>query len=245
MHVIPVLRVAYYVSGYTKRLIEMKVFRLLICIIALLGLNSCTYSSETKLESEIINDIFLQITDIDEWYPIFPPPPPPQLIDKNGNNIDSLNTEKYKEFISKINTTRHVLSLEDSTYVFLDTAKIIENLKAEGLYILLKKGVTNFIQDNKKGIPIRINEIKNTGQYELIKRSEILPRGFNFRKNPNINWTYWYFGNLMFSKPLIDENKKYGLIVFAKKCGYECDVEYILIIRKTKDKWIIDRKILI
>jgi hypothetical protein len=223
----------------------MKTFRLFIYIISLLSLISCSRSSEIKLESEIINDIFLQITDSDKWYPIFPPPPPPQLIDKNGNNIDSLNAEKYKEFISKINTTRHVLSLEDSTYLFLDTAKIIENLKAEGLYILLKKNVNNFIRDNKNGIPIRINDIKNTGQYELIRRSEIFPKGFNFRKNPNINWTYCYFGNLMFSKPLIDENKKCGLIVFSKKCGYECDIEYILIIRRTKDKWIIDKKILI
>ncbi len=224
----------------------MKVFSLSIYIISLLSFNSCTNSSESKLESEIINDIFLQITDIDRWYPIFPPPPPPQLIDKNGNiNIDSLNEKKYNEFISKINSSRHVLSIEDSTYLSLDTAKIIENLKAEGLYSSFKMGIINFIQDNKNGIPIRINEIKNTGQYELIKRSEILPKGFNFRINPNINWTYCYFGNLMFSKPLIDENKKYGLIVFEKICGYECDVEYILIIRRTKDKWIIDRKILI
>jgi hypothetical protein len=213
-------------------------------VIILISLNSCSNRTEIKIETKIINDIFLQAIENDLRYPVYPPPPPPQFIDSLGIvNVDSINEKKYRDFISRLDTNQNVFSIEDSTFLLLDTVKIIEILESENLYMDFKGRIKQFVESNENAIPIKISNIKKTGKYNLIFRSKILPKGFNFRKFINPNWTFNYYGNLQFSKPLLDDSGNFGFLVYSKICGFECDKSYLLIIIKEKSTWLILKKI--
>jgi hypothetical protein len=218
-------------------------------IILTIIFHSCSNNNaEIKQEGDIINDIFLQIFSDDQFvFPVFPPPPPPSHKIQDKSNQDSdiiLMNLKYKELMSRIDTNRCVFSIEDSTYLPIDSIKIIEKLEENDLNNYIKI-FQHSNKNNKKEIPIKIDLIKKTGSYELIYRSKILPKGYDFRKYFKLNLTYYYFGNLMFSKPYLNESNNIGFIVNMQKCGFECDRAYILSIEKTDNVWKLINKIVI
>jgi hypothetical protein len=211
-------------------------------IISTIIFYSCSNDhSIIKLESEIINDIFLQTFPDDYCFPVFPPPPPSKRIGEPLRQEDSLLIKKYKDLIAKIDQKSYVYSIEDSTRLSIDSVRIADYLTTIGINNCFEK--FHLDKNNiKSEIPIDINQIKDTGKFKLIKRSEILPKGFNFLKPINVNLTYNYFGNLIFSKPYLDDSGKNGFLVCVLECGFECDREFILLIEKQKDKWILKNK---
>jgi len=200
--------------------------------------------SEITLESDIINDIFLQLVTNDEIFPLFPPPPPPMSLDKSGLvNTDNIKYNKYKDLISKIDSSRYVFSIEDSTALLFDSSLIIETLKDEGLYKYFENSFYINNNSNKNEIPIKIERIKNVGKYELIKRSSLVQKRINFTTGRFLEFKYYYFGNLIFSKVFLDKSHELGFIVFIRNCGFECDRKYIVIIERKNNKWIINKRI--
>jgi hypothetical protein len=190
-------------------------------------------------ETEILNDIFLQNVSDNFFFPMSPIPPPVNTRESGNKRIDSLDKEikkNYEYFISRADLNKHVISIEDSTDLMIDHEVLIDNLKTYGY-----KDLANIACDNLV-IPIEIGKITNTGKYTLIKRSEHFPKGFNFKKYNGIDLPFYYYGNISFSKPTLNDSSNFGYIIYKRECGFECDRENILIIRKQNNRWtIIDK----
>jgi len=193
-----------------------------------------------RKETRILNDIFFQIVSDNFFYPVSPIPPP-QNIEESGNTWrDSINKvirKNYEYFTSRADLNKHVISIEDSTNLMIDPIVLIDKLKDNGY-----KDLIEIVNKNNHEIPIEIGKIINTGRYKLIKRSERFPKGFNFRKYNGIDLPFYFYGNISFSKPFINDLDNNGYIIYRLECGFECDQEYILIIKKQNNKWkIIDK----
>jgi hypothetical protein len=117
------------------------------------------------------------------------------------------------------------------------------NLQRENLFAKYGNLMKSQNESVQKTIPIELNETKKCGKYELIKRSHIFPNRLDFKKYKNLNLTFYYFGNLIFSRPFLDKSESYGYIIYKRNCGFECDYTLLVLIEKQKSKWIITRKI--
>ena len=200
--------------------------------------------AERDFTNSLINDIFLQIISADNYFPYFPPPPPPQSLDKFGQiSTDSCKFKEYKDLISRVDTNRNVFSIEDSTVSIKNIDYVIASLKSEKKYKYFDSLSIIESESSKNKIPIEINRIKNTGKYELIKRSSILPKEYKYKSSRDLNWSFYYFGNLLFSKPIIDKSGRFGFLTFTLQCGFECDRTYIVIFEKKNNKWIVTNRL--
>lgn len=208
------------------------------------GFTSCTnHRSDIQQETEILNDIFLQVTS-DSWFFPLTPPPPAKIIDDSGNvKDDSLhnpNLEEYYSFVSRLDTSRNVISIEDSTDIIIDDSIVIEKLREYGLETFVE--IFNKEKRDMK-LPISIDQIKKTGRYELIGRSSLFPKGFNFKQYNGFDLNFYFFGNMIFSRPFLDKSLMNGFMIYSRECGFECDGDYVLIIKKQNNKWTIVNKI--
>jgi hypothetical protein len=194
-----------------------------------------------KQETDIINDILLQIVSDKHFLPLTPPPPAERPIRFDKLKVDSTENNyarEYKKFESKLDTNRFVITIEDSTDIDIDKSLITENLKERGYNDLV--GIRD--KSNKK-LNIEIDKIKNSGRFELIKRGKQFPKGLNFRRYKGFDLTFYYFGNISFSRPFLNDSRDYGYVIYKRECGFECDQDYILIIKKLNNKWTIKDKI--
>lgn len=214
----------------------------LIIVLILLSILSCNNDSlQTKQGTEIINDILLQIVSEDFFFPVTPPPPADKserLSKFKTDSAEDYYNKNYRKLIEKLDTNRFVISIEDSTDIYFNKSFIDERLKEKGYndLIFADKAL-------KTKLAIDFDNIKNTGKFELIKRSKQFPKGFNFRKYKGFDLTYYYFGNMTFSQPFLNKSHDYGYIIYKRECGFECDQDDILIIKKQNNKWIITDKI--
>jgi hypothetical protein len=208
------------------------------------GLLSCTNDRLLiKQETEILNDIFPQIVSDNHFFPL-QPPPPPQIIDNSGNIIDDTvknpSVIEYNKFFSKLDENRNVISIEDSTNLIIAQSIVIKSLKENEHDKLIE--IFNHQTQEPKFL-IDVSQIKNTGKFELIKRSTKFQKDFNFKNYNGLDLTYYFFGNLIFSRPFLDDSEKNGFIIYSRDCGFECDRDFIFIIKKQNERWIISEKI--
>lgn len=209
----------------------------------------CSFScqnNQTKRDftNSLINDIFLQVISVDNHFPYFPPPPPPQSQDKLGGiSTDSCKLREYKDLISRVDSNRKVFSIEDSTVSIKNLDSVIAALQSEGKFKYFDSLSIIEAQNSKDKIPVEINRIKNTGKYELIKRSSILQKEYKYKSSRNLNLSFYYFGNLLFSKPIIDKSGKLGFLTVTLQCGFECNRTYIIILEKKNDKWVVTHRL--
>jgi hypothetical protein len=205
-----------------------------------IGLLSCSNDHLLiKQETEILDDVFLQIVSDKYFYPVTPAPPA-QITDNIDNfTDDTIKNPDFKESensSSKLDKNRNVISIEDSTDLTIDPSIIIENLKEKG-YDKLIDIFNN--QSKKYRFPIDARKIKNTGKFELINRSTRFPKEFNFKNYHGLDLTFYFFGNIIFSRPFLDDSGKNGFIVYCRDCGFECERNVIFIIAKQNNKWTI------
>src|ERR1035437_2322000 len=235
----------------------MKLLKIHLSILILISLMNCSHFKKSNvkniaIETNILENILPELFSLDSTdliFPIFPPPPPPTAqiyrygkVIKNGT--DSIGIKEYKEIISKIDKTRFVYSVEDSTdNSIIDSHLITLNLQWENLFTKYGNLIKSQNKSISKEIPVEFNETKKYGKYELIKRSHIFLNRLDFKKNRNLNLTFYYFGNLIFSCPYLDKTESYGYIIYKRNCGFECDKTILVLIEKQKSKWTITRKI--
>ena len=207
-----------------------------------ISLLSCSNDqSIIRQETTILNDIFPQIVSDDHFFPL-QPPPPAQIVDNFGNiTDDTVKNSEYKKFLSKLDENRNVISVEDSTNIIIDRSVITKNLKEKKYDDLIE--IFNR-ETQKPKFQIEVSQIKNTGKFELINRSKRFHKDFNFKNYHGLDLTYYFFGNLIFSRPFIDESGKNGFILYSRDCGFECDRDFIFILKKQNERWIINEKIL-
>lgn len=222
---------------------NIKIIYLLI-ISMCVSCNNKTYL--IKQQSDIIKDLLLQIITDERFYPLTPPPPASPFVEvkfKNGtiqNLKNDLYKSEYDNFVAKLDTNRHVIAIEDSTVTITNLSLIKNRLKESGYVDLIDLFKNN---DSKTQLPIDTSQIKKIDRFEFIARSKVFPQGFNFRKYNGYDLTYYFYGNISFSKPFLNSSGDYGFIIYSRECGFECDRDYILIIKKQNNMWEIMNKI--
>lgn len=176
---------------------------------------------------EIIKEILPQIVTDEFLYPMSPPPP---LYNDNEER------EKYLKSIEILDTTKHYISIEDSTYVIKDEAYLVAHLNEIG-YPEIANEIR--IMDDKMRLPISITQIKNIDKYELFYRKILFPNGIDYKNFYDNNFKFLFYGNISFSRPFLNNLNNYGWILYKRECGFECNQENIIIIEKQKNEWTI------
>jgi len=225
----------------------MKHFNKVTCFLIITFCLSCNNEkNQIKQESVILKDILFEIVTDKQFYPLTPPPPATPSVEvkfKDGTTLKTRNdlyTLEYEKFIEKLDTDRFVIGIEDSTISIKNSGLISERLKESGYADLID--LLNS-KDFKTQIPIDTSQIKKIDKYEIIIRSKVFPKGFNFREYKGFDLTYYFYGNVSFSRAFIRASGDYGFMIYRRECGFECDQDYILIIKRLKDKWKIINKI--
>ena len=176
---------------------------------------------------EIIKEILPQIVTDDFFYPMSPPPP---LFNDNEE------LQMYLKSVEIVDTTKHYISIDDSTYVIKDEAYLVAHLNDIGY-----PEIANEIRklDDKMRLPISITQIKNIDKYELFYRKILFPNGIDFKNFIDNNFKFVFYGNISFSMPFINNLNNDGWILYKRECGFECNQENIVIIEKQNKKWTI------
>ncbi|HQI44679.1 MAG TPA: hypothetical protein PLC59_01180 [Bacteroidales bacterium] len=224
----------------------------IIVIIVIAGLVTTTGCNNTgfeiKKETKAINDIFKQLTDSIVYYRQFPIPPPPPLQsdikendDLSSGQIQSL--KEYNKLMSSIDTNRHVISIFDTLLSSsIRLSETISKFKTSVIYYDYFGAFDSYLENNKKALFFNLNEIKNTGKYELIYYSEIskqLIKG----KYPELK--FYYYGSITFTRVYMNKEETNGFLECNLRCGQDCHYDFILLIKKAEMNWRIDRIILI
>jgi hypothetical protein len=109
--------------------------KLLTFFLIALSIFACNNESSFRnQETEIINDILFPIVSDDFFFPLTPPPPAEKSeisefkVDSAENNYN----KNYKKLIEKLDTTKFVISIEDSTEISFNKTDIDERLKENG-----------------------------------------------------------------------------------------------------------------
>ena len=221
----------------------------IIVIAGIVTITGCSnIDSEIKRETRAINDIFKQLTDSIVYYRQFPIPPPPPLpsdIKENDSlfsgHIQSL--KEYNKLVSSIDSNRHVISIFDtllSSSVRLSEA--ISKFKTSVIYRDYFGAFDSYLENDKKDLFFNLNEIKNTGKYELIYNSEISKQLIKGKK-PELK--FYYYGSITFTRVYMNKEESNGFLECNLRCGHDCHYDFIVLIKNAEMNWRIDRIILI
>jgi hypothetical protein len=208
-----------------------------LMIILTLGCQGPKIKSSEEIQA--LNEIFKDLTDSLIYYPAYPPPPPPSPPSSSGLDslgkvfIDSLQKE-YKALISKIDMSKFVISVTDSTAIDTHFKDRIEDIISDSSFFEYKNVFNSYLRNNKLDHLIRIDKITNTGRYKLLKSSSItgLENNFNYPK-----YDYVYFGQMTISQIYFDQSSTTGFLTCSVFCGRECSYSFLVIIKKIPIAW--------
>jgi len=212
----------------------------------------CSFDNEFDNESKITNQIFKDLADSIVFLRIFPPIPPPSKINENGHILfDSALLKDYNEYISKIDTSIHLLSVFDTLQIEDNTfdESIIGRLK-DSTFVNYWDIFNSYLKKKKSNQLIDISKICNLGQYRLEKCSDrnVIQ---NFKKRiftnkrkieqyyKDTNLKTSYYGLLTLSRVYF--NDKYGFLVCSIFGGTDIYSSHLVLIKKINNKWFIDR----
>jgi len=249
---IPALAIASAVSGYTKkteqltdRYMKFLMFSTFFLLMSTSFLG-CTHSSYNEdIEYKVLNEIFGNLTDSLIYYQVFPPPPPIQPLPQknsvnNGWDIKSYTTanRKYHELISKIDTTKWVLSIHDTMEEPNNFRLRISEFINDTTLSAYRSVFNIYAQAQIRKDIVDLAKIKNTGKYELISSSKII-KNKNTDQSPEYNFVY--FGELTISNIYFDKQNTCGFLTCEVRCGYDCHYSYLILLRKIDKKWNIQK----
>jgi len=224
----------------------MKTFILQI-ILALLIISSSgckNHKIKSNEETQVINEIFKELTDSLVYYRAYPPPPPPPLpssIDTSGNILnDSFSTKKYMELISKIDTSRFVLSLRDSARIDVDFKDRVNEFLYDSAYSDYQAAFKSYLKNDKKKSDLDIAAMRNTGRYELVKSSNII--GLENNTN-NPKYDFMYYGEMTISSLFFNDSHTTGFFTCEVFCWRGCNYSYLILIKKVSMTWKIQKMI--
>lgn len=215
-----------------------------IITLAFIFLISCNkHQSDLEFEKSVLKEIFPALLDSvhhdTRLPPPYPPPlPPPKLgEEQNDSSKYKWNKEKwiaeYKKLKSEIekDTTKLVIAVVDSTYQIENRAKknFIEFYNEYS--IELDENI-----DNER-YKINISNLKHSIKFQLKYYSEFPATIKIWDKE----YDFILSGVTWMSRIQFDKTKTFGVLQSGFGCGKLCGFSGIVLIRKLKGKWEIDK----
>ena len=214
-----------------------------IFVISGLAVNQVT---DSDYETQLLNEIFIELTEKLQIGKILSPPPPSPIFDNNHKIVgyDSTNylvdLKKYKEDIrnSKLDTSKYILAINDSLFSYSDDQfDLIRNNLPSGKYI---DAWNSFRENKKKSTWIDLNKFNNTGKFRLFLISDLLKGNDIWEKmalDSKIS------GIIHISRIHFSKNKNYGIFYCSITCGRLCGHGYAICIERINDQWKIEKTI--
>ncbi len=203
----------------------------------------CTDDYEMKVLVEIFDDLVEEMGALDGYKT-----PPPPLLSTSDSNNNIYDTIEYLREVDKVQANR---KMKDTVLVIavLDTlfSCINENLDIE----YIKEQLTNqdYIEvlDTMRTTsiisqPLNISKIRKSERFTLKYYSEF-PQGIKIWEREK--YDFLFSGVLEISRIYFDAKKQFGLLYSSYICGRLCGEGAIICIHKIKDKWVIEKKILL
>lgn len=222
----------------------------IILIVLFISLFSCQNENEIDKEIEVINDIFLQISEYVRFYnfnvPI--PPPPPPLYNEKGEFI-GIDTVEQKVILRNIENELKVRNIDTSKFIVAvfdtlvdnDHFKLTEDYLLDTIFKNYNFISKSIIENTKSPFKFELNEIKDKGKYELRYYSEFPSGRQVFREKYNFN----FGGVITLSRVYFDENYNNAIIFCDYCCGIDCWTGRVLFLQRVESKWrIVNSKLL-
>lgn len=213
---------------------------LLITIPLISLLTSCNLSKkQTNFETQVLNEVFKELTDSLIYYPAYPPPPPPPEYDSSGTiQINTRSLDRYRKLISQIDTIRKVIAISDSMKIDLDFKDNLDSFYEYFDTIDLKSAVISLRENKLVGRPVEIKHITNTGKYVVILLSSLN----SIQSNDNIHkYNFIYYGNMTISRIYFNNTKTKGFFTCEVLCGSQCNYSFLIIVKSHLNKWTIHK----
>lgn len=227
----------------------MKKIGFLLIITTILIFASCKKSiSDLEFERDVMTEILPSLIDstcIDiRLFTNFPPKYGEAIFDKTGHyiGVDSTKAtsqEKKKLLEWKLNTEK---IKRDSSKIVIAFNPVIEysnenlneyleqHFKTAKAFVPKEKVYNEFILDFKN--------IKLNNKFKLLHRNQFpKERGMIWLAKYNFNFS----GAVFFTRIQFDQNKKFGVLNGGFACGGLCGQGFRIYIKKTNEKWIIDK----
>jgi len=220
----------------------------IICNIFLILLLACQSQTdlENAKETELINDIFIELAERLPIYhvnEIIPPPPPAPIFNDKFEIIGVDSTLFKKQIIEhnqkienrknkNIDTTCLVVAISDTMISMENYWRDLNRIEFEGgeydkLISLYKRG-------EKEKRKIDLNKLKISGKYKLVYETT-LPKNSLTLEAP-----FEFGGIIQFSRIYINEENNKALFYCSYFCGRDCGISNMIYLKKSSNKWIIN-----
>jgi len=200
-----------------------------------------TNKHECSMDQLVLTDVFNSLVDKFQRYPVYPPPPPPDMIFPGGKyKVNVVGRKQYKELLSKIDSTRNVLSINDYTAFTLDSSDLIQRIKYDTTRKNYYGALRVFQLEKKPEILVNIDSLRKLSKFELMRYSRLQL----VKKKEDPKFSFVYYGNLILSRVYIDNQCKYGFFIVELRCGFECDKDFIVFVTRGL-KWSISKIVLL
>lgn len=204
--------------------------------------------SELDFEKKVMTELLPSLIDstcIDTRIMLnFPPKYGESIFDKSGHYIGVDSTKATKEEKLKLlEWKKNKLKIEN------DTSKIIIAFDPR-----IKNNTENLKEDFEKhfvGAKLHVFKIENQTEYILNFKNIKLNNKFQlkniseFPKERGVIWgtkyNFVFSGVAFFSRIQFDEKKRFGILDGGFVCGGLCGRGYRIYIKKTNEKWTIDK----
>lgn len=208
---------------------------------------------DSKKELKVYNEIFIEMVGKEYYYEEAPEEPIP-LEDCKTHN-DSINyyiwKKKFNEWLvnPKIDTS-HLIIAFNPTLIF-PSKNIIESIKDKIMFpkLLVPDSIdfTNYIPllktliDSSKCRPIQvnINDINNTGKFELRDLEKFRVDNPRYTKIKGFR----LIGDLTLSRVCFNEEFDKGVFYMDFVCSGDCGSGLIVLINRKGENWVIEWKI--
>jgi hypothetical protein len=213
-----------------------------IILYQLIGLLSLTISCHSdryrdEFEKKVLNQVFKELTDSLIYYQSFPPPPPPPMVDFSGNIVDTSNIVLYRKLVARIDTSKKVIAMSDSTRLDEHFIEWIDLYQPYFDTLGFRYKVYDLIKSKTEVIKIDTSHILNTGRYELMNLS-------NFNKiqtkHPFLEYYFVYYGNMTLSRIYFDRSYDKGFFT-CEITGRFFHSSYLIFINNGPSKWVITK----
>jgi len=216
---------------------------------------------KNETDSKIINQIFPQLTkgmNLSVLKTIDFPPPPPKFLSPDFSKEKNayIKRSEIEEYISSLNKYHsYIQDCYNNYYNRLDPINVhiglsdtlyaIKDLKNELIDFKIPREYSGVIQDlntsHLRNIIIDKNDIANAGIFKIESVSEL---GWY----PKIDMKFWekkrdyYLSGILFlSRIYLDKTKTHGIFYCTKISNEKESLSNLIFIKKTDNKWEIDK----
>lgn len=214
-----------------------KSYKLLLLFLLFQGLSSCKKETSLEFEKKVMCEILPILMDslaIDRRL-MYPPPIAKAIFDNNDNRIglDSsdldIRRKEFEETLIKIKQdTNVVFAINDSTYKLNQ-----EDWNTRNQYFKTVKFEKETISSN---LNYKI-DIECVTDYNL----KYLSKFKGYTELFNLKYEFELGGIISVSKIYFDKERKHGILSASYLCGGRCGQGYKIYLKKTNNKWIIEK----